>query len=140
MRFAIGAAALVWSAVATAVFAQSAPAPLPVAPKAAERPYAVSSPNGAREDDYYWLRDDTRKNPEMLGYLKAENAYADAVLAPTKPLQDTLYKEIVGRIKQDDSSVPYLKRGYWYYTRFETGADYPMLARRRGRRWTRPRR
>ncbi|PLS69820.1 oligopeptidase B, partial [Salmonella enterica subsp. enterica serovar Typhimurium] len=46
--------------------------------------------------------------------------------------QDRLYKEVVGRIKQDDSSVPYLKRGYYYYTRFETGADYPVTARRKG--------
>ena len=100
-------------------------------PVASKRPYSVPSPNGAREDDYYWLRDDTRKNPDMLAYLKAENAYADAALAPTKALQDRLYQEIVGRVKQDDSSVPYLKHGWWYYTRFDTGADYPILARRK---------
>jgi oligopeptidase B len=92
----------------------------------------VTSPHGAREDDYYWLRDDTRKNPDMLGNLAAENAYADAVLQPTKALQETLYKEFVGRIKQDDSSVPYRRRGYWYYSRFAPGADYPVLARRKG--------
>ena len=57
-------------------------------PRVAKKPFQVTSPNGAREDDYYWLRDDTRKNPEMLAYLKAENAYADAQLAPLKPLQD----------------------------------------------------
>jgi oligopeptidase B len=68
----------------------------------------------------------------MLGYLKAENAYADSVLAPTKPLQDKLFNEIVSRIKQDDSSVPYHRRGYWYYTRFEKGADYPIIARKLG--------
>src|SRR6185312_12637958 len=67
-----------------------------------------------------------------LGYLKAENAYADAVLAPTKPLQDKLFNEIISRIKQDDSSVPARDRGFWYYTRFETGQDYPILARRAG--------
>ncbi len=104
----------------------------PAPPLAAKRPFMVTSPNGAREDDYYWIRDDTRKDPEMLGYLAAENTNADAVLAPTKPLQDALYKEFVGRIKQDESSVPYLRRGYWYYSRFETGADYPLLARRKG--------
>ena len=48
------------------------------------------------------------------------------------PLEDTLYKEIVGRIKQDDSSVPARERGYWYYSRFETGQDYPIHARRKG--------
>jgi oligopeptidase B len=101
-------------------------------PVLAKRPFSVTSPNGAREDDYYWIRDDTRKNPEMLAYLGAENAYADAALAPTKALQDTLYGEFVGRVKQDDSSVPYLKHGFWYYSRFDTGADYPVLARRKG--------
>lgn len=105
---------------------------LPAPPVAAKKPFQVTSPNGARTDNYYWLRDDTRKNPEMLAYLKAENTYADAALADTKPLQDTLFKEIVGRIKQDDSSVPYRKHRYYYYTRFATGADYPVAARRKG--------
>lgn len=103
-------------------------------PVAAKKPFLVKGPDGVppRNDDYYWLRDDTRKNPEMLADLNAENSYADAVLAPTKPLQETLYKEIVGRIKQDDASVPYRERGYWYYTRFETGKDYAINARRKG--------
>ncbi|WP_343520787.1 S9 family peptidase [Sphingomonas sp.] len=122
--------ALVLSLATTApVSAQEAPAP----PVAAKKPHQVKAPFGAtREDEYYWLRDDTRKNPEMLAYLKAENAYADAVMAPTKPVQETLYKEIVGRIKQDDSTVPYLDNGYWYYTRYETGGNYPIVARRKG--------
>jgi oligopeptidase B len=68
----------------------------------------------------------------MLAYLEAENAYTDALLAPTKPLAGKLYDEIVGRIKQDDASVPYRLRGHWYYTRFETGKDYPITARRAG--------
>ena len=101
-------------------------------PVAIKKPHVVKSPNGEREDHYYWLRDDTRKNPEMLGLLTAENAYADAMLAKTKPLADKLFGEIVGRIKQDDSSVPVRERGYWYYTRFEPGADYPIVARRKG--------
>ncbi len=100
-------------------------------PDAAQRPHTVVAPHGAeRSDEYYWLRDDKRENPEMLAYLAAENAYADSVLAPLKGVQDTLYEEIVARIKQDDSSVPYRERGYWYYTRFETGKDYPVHARR----------
>jgi oligopeptidase B len=106
---------------------------LPKPPVAAKKPFVVKAPFGAqRTDDYYWLRDDTRKNPEMLASLQAENAYADAVLAPTKPLQAQIYQEVVGRLKQDDSSVPYLDNGYVYYTRFETGADYPVTARRKG--------
>ena len=102
-------------------------------PDVARKPHEVKAPFGAtRNDDYYWLRDDERKDPAVLAYLAAENAYADALLAPTRPLQEKLYNEIVGRIKQDDASVPYRERGYWYYTRFETGKDYPIQARRKG--------
>jgi oligopeptidase B len=111
--------------------ANAAERPLP--PDVEKKPHTVKAPFGAtRNDEYYWLRDDTRKHPQMLDYLNAENAYADAVMAPLKPLQEILYAEIVGRIKQDDSSVPYRERGYWYYTRFETGQDYPIHARRKG--------
>ena len=114
-----------------AVTASAAEMPQP--PTVAKKPHEVTTPFGAsRNDPYYWLRDDTRKNEEMLAYLKAENAYADALLAPTKPLADKIYDEIVGRIKQDDASVPYRLRGHWYYTRFETGKDYPISARREG--------
>src|SRR5690349_23159631 len=102
----------------------------PQAPIAMARPHQVVAPAGTRQDDYYWLRDDTRSNPEMLSYLKAENAYADAMLAHTKPLQDQLYKEIVGRIKQDDATVPVRQRDYWYYRRYETGKEYPIYARK----------
>ena len=103
-----------------------------VPPDAEKRAYQVKAPFGAvREDEYYWMRDDERTNPAVLDYLHAENAYADAVLAPTAELQEQLYNEIVGRIKQDDASVPYLERGWWYYSRFEAGRDYPIQARRR---------
>ncbi|MEI2453648.1 S9 family peptidase [Lysobacter firmicutimachus] len=106
---------------------------LPAPPDAAKKPFTVKAPHGAqRGDEYYWLRDDKRKNPEMLAYLNAENAYVDAYMKPLKPVEDALYGEIVGRIKQDDSSVPYRERGYWYYSRFETGQDYPIHARRKG--------
>ena len=102
-------------------------------PDVAKKPHVVKAPFGAeRVDDYYWLRDDARKNPEMLAYLNAENAYVDNAMAPLKELQEQLYGEIVGRIKQDDASVPYRERGWWYYTRFETGQDYPIHARREG--------
>src|SRR6476661_7944449 len=107
--------------------AQSGPTP-PVAPL---KPYMVKGPL-ERNDPYYWLRDDTRKNADMLGYLKAENAYADSVLAPTKALQDRLFEEIVSHIQQDDSSVPVKQRGYWNYSRFAKGQDYPILARKLG--------
>ena len=105
---------------------------LPPAPDAARKPHVVKAPHGAqRVDEYYWLRDDKRKQPEMLTYLNAENAYVDAFMAPLKPLENALYDEIVGRIKQDDSSVPYRERGWWYYSRFATGQDYPIHARRK---------
>ncbi|MFO7324959.1 MAG: S9 family peptidase [Pseudomonadota bacterium] len=107
----------------------SAPAQPPVA---AARPHRVESPHGTREDPYYWLRDDTRSDPEVLAYLEAENAWTDAVLAPLKPLQERIYQEIIGRIRQDDMSVPWRRNGYWYYSRYETGANYPIHARRRG--------
>jgi oligopeptidase B len=101
-------------------------------PVAARRPHEIVAPGGTREDPYYWLRDDTRENPEMLAYLKAENTWTDSVLAKEGTLKERLYQEIVGRVKQDDSSVPYEKRGYSYYSRFEAGQDYPITARRRG--------
>jgi oligopeptidase B len=103
-----------------------------VAPMAAKRPYQVASPNGAREDDYYWLRDDTRQSKDVLEYLNEENSYCDAVMAPTQALQQQLYGELVGRLKPDDASVPVHEHGYWYYSRFEPGLDYPVYARRKG--------
>jgi oligopeptidase B len=90
----------------------------------------VPSPNGARNDDYFWLRDDTRRSKQVIDYLDAENAYTNSVLAPTQSLQDDLYEELVARIKQDDSSVPVPFRGWWYYTRYDTGREYPIYARR----------
>ncbi len=110
------------------------PPALPRPPAAARKPHLVPSPHGFREDEYYWLRDDKRENPEMLAYLNAENAYADAALAHVKPLQEKVYQEIIGRLQQDDTSVPYLMNGYWYFRRFETGKEYPIYSRRRGTR------
>ena len=101
-------------------------------PDVAKKPHVVKAPHGAeRNDEYYWLRDDKRENKEMLAYLNAENAYTDALLAPLKPLEDKLYNEVVARIKQDDASVPYRERGWWYYARFVAGKDYPVHARRK---------
>jgi len=101
-------------------------------PVAEAQPYTVESPNGNRIDEYYWLRDDERKDPQVIAYLEAENAYKDAMLAPIRQLKQQLNEEIVARIKQDDASVPYRKGGYWYYTRYETGQEYPIYARRKG--------
>jgi oligopeptidase B len=110
----------------------SMPKSVPAPPVAAVRPHVVESPNGNRTDEYYWLRDDTRTDKDMLAYIAAENAYKAAMSAHTQALEDKVYDEIVGRIKQDDSTVPYRLRGYWYYTRFETGKEYPIFARKAG--------
>ncbi len=120
-----------WAAFVLSGQAQAQQAAPPVA---AKKPYQVTSPNGTRQDDYYWLRDDTRKSPEMLAYLAAENSYADQLLAAQKPLQDRLYAETVSHLKQDDGSVPFAKHGYWYSARYAVGADYPVIERRRGTR------
>src|SRR5579864_1105866 len=68
----------------------------------------------------------------MLAYLAGENAYTDAMMAHTKPEQELLFQELLGRVKQDDSTVPARKNGYWYYKRFEEGKEYPIYARRKG--------
>jgi oligopeptidase B len=94
----------------------------------------VASPHGDRVDEYYWLRDDdpTRKRPEIIEYLSAENAYTEAMLAPLAALRDKLVAEMRARIKEDDSSVPVYDNGYWGWRRFDAGAEYPRLLRRRG--------
>jgi oligopeptidase B len=104
----------------------------PKPPLAAVRPYRVKSPFGERIDPYYWLRDDERGNPDVLAYLRAENAFRERSMAEAKPLEDALYEEIYGRLKQDDSTVPYRKNGYWYSTRFEPGQEHPIFVRRKG--------
>ena len=103
----------------------------PAAPVAEQRPYEHRSAFGARSDPYQWLRDDSRSRKDVLAQLQAETDYTAAMLAPAAELQTQLYGEIVGRIKQDDSTVPVLDRGYWYYSRYETGKQYPIYCRRR---------
>lgn len=103
---------------------------LTIAPPVADRhPFQVTSPNGDRSDPYYWLRDDSRKLPEMLAYLNAENSYYTQQSTPYANLTESLYKEIVGRIPQDDSTVPYKKNHFRYYTRYAKGGEYPIHAR-----------
>jgi len=83
-----------------------------------------------RIDNYYWLNE--RENPDVLAYLKAENKYTKTMMKHTEELQDNLYNEIIGRLKQDDTSVPYLKNGYFYYSRYEKGKEYPIHCRKKG--------
>jgi oligopeptidase B len=81
-------------------------------------------------DNYYWLRE--KSNPEVVKYLEAENAYTAAMTKQLAPFQEVLYKEMLGRIKQTDLSVPYRDSGYFYYSRTEEGKQYPIRCRKKG--------
>ena len=83
-----------------------------------------------RQDDYHWMRE--KDNPDVIAYLTAENAYTDAVMKSTVPFQESLYAEMLARIKEDDQSVPYRLRGYHYYSRTEKGKQYPIYCRKAG--------
>jgi oligopeptidase B len=99
-------------------------------PRPEKRPFELTEHGDTRIDNYYWLNQ--RENPEVIEYLEAENAYLKEVMADTEEFQEKLFDEIVGRIKQDDESVPYLDNGYYYYTRFEEGFEYPVMCRKKG--------
>ena len=93
-------------------------------------PKTLEKHGDKRIDNYYWLNE--RENPEVIDYLNKENEYYQKSTAHTKQLQDELFLEMKGRIKEDDSSVPYLYNGYYYITRFEKGKDYPIYSRKKG--------
>ncbi|MBA5628290.1 S9 family peptidase [Moheibacter lacus] len=99
------------------------------APKAKKIDKKLEIHGDVRTDEYYWLNQ--RENPEVIDYLNAENAYTDAMLKDTEKFQKDLFEEIKGRIKEDDSSVPYKYNGYWYVTRFEKGGEYPIHTRKK---------
>jgi len=99
-----------------------------IPPVAPQHPTILSKHGDTREDDYAWLRH--KQDPAVLDYLKAENAYAEAVTKPLQPFEDTLYREMVGRIQETDLSVPYRLRGWLYYSRTEAGKQYPTLCRK----------
>lgn len=118
-----GAAGIAALLVSSALAAQ--------APPVAKKVPHVTNPHGYQvEDDYFWLREKT--NPDVISYLAAEEAYANAMMANTQALQDTLYREMLGRIKETDENAPYRRDGYFYYSRTEEGKQYPIYARRRG--------
>ncbi len=107
----------------TVIVAQTAMKP-PIAKKETK----ITKINGYElKDDYFWLRD--KKNPEVIKYLEAENAYTEAVMKPHQEFIDNLYKEMLARIKQTDLSVPYKLGDYWYYTKTVEGQQYPMYFR-----------
>ncbi|MFC0780996.1 S9 family peptidase [Flavobacterium sp. HJSW_4] len=100
------------------------------APKAKVIPKTLKKHKEARIDNYFWLND--REDSEVIDYLNKENAYYESMTSHTQNLKDSLFEEMKGRIKEDDSSVPYFYNGYFYITRFETGQDYPIFARKKG--------
>ncbi|MBM3268895.1 MAG: S9 family peptidase [Candidatus Sericytochromatia bacterium] len=112
---------------ASGAAAQGPPEP----PRAPERPFTIKAPHGhERVDPYFWLRE--RDNPEVLAHLRAENDYAAAVMAHTKDLQERLFQELRGRVKETDTSAPYRQGHYWYYARHLAGQEHPVYARKRG--------
>lgn len=98
-------------------------------PSVAKQEKVFNEHGQKRIDNYYWLNQ--REDSAVLDYLNAENTYLDRVMDHTKPLQDKLYDEIVGRIKKDDASVPYFKNSYWYYTKYVKGGEYPIYCRKK---------
>lgn len=90
----------------------------------------LSKHNDTRVDNYYWMND--REDEEVIAHLNNENAYYAEMTAHTKDFQRSLFEEMKSRIKEDDSSVPFKKNGYWYLTRFEKGKEYPIYSRKKG--------
>ena len=87
-----------------------------IKPPVAEKiPQELTTHNHSRIDNYFWMNQ--RDDPKVIEYLNAENEYTTSIMKHTEELQEKLYNEIIGRIKQDDQSVPYKKNGYYYYTR-----------------------
>ncbi|MDV6168527.1 S9 family peptidase [Flavobacterium sp. DG1-102-2] len=99
-------------------------------PLATVKPKKLEKHGDVRTDNYYWLNE--RENPEVIDYLNKENTYYNTMTADQKEFQKDLFAEMKGRIKEDDSSVPYFYNGYYYITRYETGKDYPIYARKKG--------
>ncbi len=99
-------------------------------PVASVKPIGFTEFGNKRTDNYFWIKDKT--NPEVIEYLKSENAYFDTVMSSTKALEEKLFAEMKGRIKETDETVPQLDNGYYYYTRTETGKQYRIICRKKG--------
>ncbi|NLA63434.1 MAG: S9 family peptidase [Bacteroidales bacterium] len=102
----------------------------PTPPVAEVKPDTFAEFSQQRIDNYYWMKDKT--DPKVIDYLNAENAYTETVMASTKDLQQTIYDEILGRMKEDDESYPSFRNGYYYYSRSETGKQYATHCRKKG--------
>src|SRR6266699_2237507 len=103
---------------------------LPDPPQAKKVPRVTAVHGDSLFDDYYWLREKT--NPEVISYLDAENTYTAAVMKPTETFQETLYREILGRIKETDLTVPHRQGDWYYYSRTEQGKQYRIECRKHG--------
>ena len=108
-------------------------------PTATKEDHPVEAHGHVRNDGYFWMRlSEPQRDADppdahtqrVIDHLKAENSYADAVLAPVKELRSSLFKELKARIKETDMSVPYRDHGWWYSTRFEEGKEYAIHQRR----------
>jgi oligopeptidase B len=103
-----------------------------IAPIATKKPYVHEIHNHQRDDDYFWLRDDNREDPEVISYLNQENDYTEAQMLPLQGMQTELYDEMVSRQEPELESVPYFKKGFWYVSRFNEGQDYTVFCRYKG--------
>src|SRR5438045_1045636 len=99
-------------------------------PLAAKKPKATVKFGDRRVDDYFWLRE--KSAPEVIAHLNAENKYTAQMMQPLEAFRETVYKEMLARIKETDESVPYRRHGYWYYQRDVQGQQYPIYCRRQG--------
>ncbi|MDR2291105.1 MAG: oligopeptidase B, partial [Serratia marcescens] len=118
-------AAALWLSLGLAGAALAQPQP----PLAERAPKALTAHGETRTDDYYWLRDDSRKEPKVLDYLKAENRYTEQMMAPYQKLRATLYQEMLGRMNPDDRSVPYQLNGYRYQESYAAGKEFARYQR-----------
>jgi len=100
-----------------------------IEPRAEKINKIITAHNHERIDEFYWLNE--RGNPKVIDYLNSENDYRNSYMEDYKGLENELFEEIKSRIKEDDSSVPYLDNGYYYYTRFEKGKQYPIYCRKK---------
>ncbi|MDC9767184.1 S9 family peptidase [Proteus mirabilis] len=115
---------------ATPTMAQTEKDVIMMPPKANKIPHVMTEHGDTRTDNYYWLRDDARKDKQVIDYLKAENAYTESVMAAGKTLENMLYNEMVERMAQNDASVPYDYNGYTYQTIYQEGKDFPIYQRK----------
>ena len=103
---------------------------LMLAPLAPQKEFILNKHGDVRRDEYFWLKE--RNNPEVIKYLKAENAFTTEILKPSKGLEKTLFKEMKSHLKEDDSTFPVKDGLYYYYRRFEKNRQYQIFARKKG--------